>query len=176
MTAIIIKKLNFFDPCNDHSEFEPAELNSLQIPISSSSQPPISLEQSILLEQFKMEQRKDFELIVRKIKFKLFKTLDDKIEKIETFAFETATFIEIWQNFIHDYKGLLEKLPEKKNKNFANILIFNSEQAKGILQNFYEVYSYFFIKSLILSKFYEEYGKFLKTESLESDFLIVKRF
>ena len=139
MTAIIIKKLNFFDPF------------------------------FLLFEEV-------YELIVRKIKFKLFKTLDDKIEKIETFAFETATFIEIWQNFIHDYKGLLEKLPEKKNKNFANILIFNSEQAKGILQNFYEVYSYFFIKSLILSKFYEEYGKFLKKESLESDFLIVKRF
>ena len=56
------EQLYFFDPCNDHSEFDHAELNSLQIPISSSSQPPISLEQSISLEQFKMEQRKDLEL------------------------------------------------------------------------------------------------------------------
>lgn len=108
MTAIIIKKMNIFDPF--FSLFE--EIH---------------------------------ELIVRKIKFKLFKTLDDKIEKIETFALETAAFIEIWQHFIHDYKVFLEKLPEKKNKTAANLLIFNSEQAKGILQHFYEVYSYFFL-------------------------------
>ena len=56
------EQLYFFDLCNDHSKFDRAELNSLQIPISSSSQPPISLEQSISLEQFKMEQRKDLEL------------------------------------------------------------------------------------------------------------------
>ena len=89
-----------------------------------------------------------YELIVRKIKFKLLKTLDDKIEKIETIALETATFIEIWQNFIHDYKGLLEKLPEKKNKTAANLLIFNSEQIKGILQTFHEVYFLFFMQKL----------------------------
>ena len=81
-----------------------------------------------------------YEMILAKIKSKLFKPLDDKIEKIDSNLMETSILIEILQFFSHEYKEFLEKLPEKKNKTAGNLLIFNSEQTKGILQNFYEVY------------------------------------
>jgi uncharacterized membrane-anchored protein YjiN (DUF445 family) len=70
-----------------------------------------------------------------KIKAKLLKPLDEKIDKIENRLFETSVFIDILQNIGLSYRRFLEKSCEKNSS-----LIFIAEQTKVALKSLYQVY------------------------------------